>query len=140
MGCDIHMVVEAKADEGRWVAVNTMNVVRTHNDETGATITACPIAEDRNYKRFAALAGVRGEGPAAKGLPSDLSETARYMVDQWGGDGHSHSHMSLAKAAVIFGATGENPDGHKVPTEHYFDVHPYALTEREHRLVFWFDN
>ena len=44
MGCDIHAVIERRTEHG-WVAD-----------------LSCEADESRNYKRFAALASVRGEG------------------------------------------------------------------------------
>lgn len=60
MGCDIHVLLERKVGD-KWVMVNRLE---------------SPVT-DRNYKRFAALAGVCGDGAVAKGLPDDLSESGR---------------------------------------------------------------
>jgi hypothetical protein len=139
MGCDIHLVVEAKTDKGSWAAINTMNTVARLTAEGAGVTYVYPAAEDRNYTRFAALAGVRGEGPAPLGLPDDASETARFLCSEWGGDAHSHSYMPLAKAAIIFGATSEH-SGEKIPSNYFFGVPVSSLGEREYRIVFWFDN
>lgn len=139
MGCDIHMVLEVKDGErpGHWVAIDTFKGHETRNG------WASPIAGSRNYERFAALAGVRGEGTAARGLPTDISETARYLAHHWGVDGHSHSWLPLIEAAEIFLATewpkrpGAEKYAAKYPCSHYFGVEGDL---DNYRLVFWFDN
>lgn len=55
----------------------------------------------RNYNLFAMLADVRNRfdinGRAPRGVPTDA--TAEYLeeVEEWGGDGHSHSWLTLAE-------------------------------------------
>jgi len=65
--------------------------------------------DSRNYDVFAILADVRngrgfagsdtGDGfnPIAepKGVPEDASEYYKKVVDEWNGDGHSHSYFSM---------------------------------------------
>ena len=131
MGCDIHGWTEVKIN-GKWVAV-------------------CPFTDDgdeRNYKRFCMLAGVRcysddvvcGE---AKGVPSDVSETVRYHIDQWDSDGHSHSHMTLLEALRIFKETATScwRNNGFIPEDAYdfFGVEENEDFENM-RIVFWFDN
>lgn len=128
MGCDIHGWVEVKVGD-KWVAVDRLKDV------------------DRNYKRFALLAGVRDchkESVATpKGIPNDVSDSARYDIDQWGADGHSHSYMPLADAAKIFLETDPTPSNHekKYPLDAFFDFEEEDdLNISNVRLVFWFDN
>lgn len=122
MGCDIHALIERKVGN-KWVMVNRLNGEATR----------------RNYTRFAALAGVRGDGPAAKGLPDDLSESGRLYADDWEGDAHSHSFLGAKEAAAIFLATAHEPDNYakSYPCSHFFEIDD---DEDSHRLVFWFDN
>lgn len=122
MGCDIHALIERKVC-GKWVMVNRLNGAGTN----------------RNYRRFAALAGVRGDGPDAKGLPNDLSESGRLYADEWEGDAHSHSFLGVKEAAAIFLATAYELDNYakSYPCIHFFEIED---DEDEHRLVFWFDN
>jgi len=70
--------------------------------------TECPY-RDRNYDLFAILADVRnGSGFAGddtgdgfvpicetRGLPDDVDEEIGKISDKWGGDGHSHSWVTL---------------------------------------------
>ena len=130
MGCDIHATVEKKVGD-RWVMVNRLD------------FRSRPEAMQRNYKRFAALAGVRGDGPDPRGLPPDISESTKLYADEWKADGHSHSFLELNEAAKIFldnewPAKGISDYAKKYPSEHYFSIH--EAKPGEYRLVFWFDN
>lgn len=126
MGCDIHGWVEIKKNN-KWVAIFELKTL------------------DRNYKRFAALAGVRdyhNENQVKPlGLPEDISDTAKYWSEHWGLDGHSHNYMTLEDAAKIFLETEHQPDtwAKKYPLWEFFkfenDTH-----QGDTRLVFWFDN
>ena len=162
MGCDIHMVLE-KRIKRRWVGVNAFPYVhatvyafddkaREHKSLTGSTHWQ---VRDRNYNLFAALAGVRGEGPLAKGVPDDVSDLAQMEIDRWGADGHSHSWMLMGEALPIFIVAGQlGPQAAAVlsafqnGTEHALDdymenfwsIDPDSETLDDYRLVFWFDN
>lgn len=136
MGCDIHLVLERKVDD-RWIAVDTF---KGHESALGRGYQ-WPAATARNYGRFAKLANVRGDGPAPRGLPEQLSETAAFLVKKWGEDGHSHSWLPLKDAAAAFLETDRHdPDGfrEKYPHSYYFGVDCDEVDQ--HRLVFWFDN
>ena len=105
-----------------------------------------PAALERNYARFAALAGVRGDGPAARGLPDDASDTARWLFDAGGYD--SPSWLPLDEATRIFAMTdarglfgsGDVPEfgTHGGGNDAYFGVN--SGEGPEFRLVFWFDS
>ena len=126
MGTDIHGWVERKVGQ-KWVSECQLT-------ELGAR---------RDYERFAALAGVRGDGPKPLGAPADIADTTRLSLDGWGVDAHSCSWLSLAEATSIFlkTACGLSQYDQKYPTDAFFGV---SVTDRgdEHgrRLVFWFDN
>lgn len=74
MGCDIHIFVEYRefGRTGRW-----------------RSLAEGEMRGDRDYEMFSALAGVRGDGPAPKGLPDDLSSQAfratTLFVAEYGG-------------------------------------------------------
>lgn len=56
----------------------------------------------RNYSLFSRLADVRsyGDGTAIsepRGVPDDASDAYLYIVEQWKGDGHSHSYFTLTE-------------------------------------------
>ncbi len=114
MGCDIHIIVEYKHKD-RWVGVHACESA-DHNSHalypTGngnQSLNDMPKewggywrCEGRNYELFGRLSGVRGDGPAPNGLPPDISELAQMVVEQWGEDGHSHSHFTLRECGVHF--------------------------------------
>ena len=75
MGADIHGVVEKRVrldGVDKWVAVSFLR----YPDK----------GKERNYTRFAALAGVRGDGPRPKGAPGDMSESGRLHLLEDEGD------------------------------------------------------
>lgn len=141
MGCDIHLVLERKYGL-KWIAVDTF---AGHECGHGRTSYASPIARDRNYERFGALANVRGDGPAPRGAPADISETTAMLLEDWEGDAHSTSWLTLNEAATVFLATerGEIGDFAKqYPQSHYFGIDESSdrHSREKYRLVFWFDN
>lgn len=101
MGCDIHMFIEYKIGDGAWVA--DKNHVRIEEDEDYSYIRDAS-STGRDYDFFAALAGVRGDGPDAKGLPEDVSEIIKQASEDYGVDGHSHSYNSLQEFKKIYKA------------------------------------
>lgn len=145
MGCDIHAVVERKVGE-KWIAVNVIQnhytAGRDHDGETDGF--SSPAALDRNYARFAAMAGVRGSGPIPKGVPEDPSQTTAHLIKS-DIDGHSHSWLPLDEAIKIMANT-EQWRAHEdekcwirqYPSHFFFNVEDDQLDD--HRLVFWFDN
>lgn len=150
MGCDIHFVVEAKVETGEWIGVYvehmTPDMAFSANenfltDKNGHTY---PIGL-RNYNFFAALAGVRGDGPPAKGIPTDVSATARVMIERDGEDGHSHSWCSMEEFITKWLETTcfENVaairlSGKKLAIHEVIGVWDDELADM--RVVFWFDN
>lgn len=135
MGCDIHGVVERKW-KGKWVAIRTLDHC---HDGKGQFVT--PAAKERNYERFAALAGVRGEGPPARGLPEDASETSAMRFETEGD--HTPSWLPLKEATEIFRDTdwylSKNPEQAQYANAYYF----FGIEDEnldDYRLVFWFDS
>jgi hypothetical protein len=144
MGCDIHTVIERKVGD-EWITVDTCLGHHKQWVKQGEYDYSAPVVTGRNYARFAALAGVRGDGPAARGLPDDLSQTARFLADHYGIDGHSHSWMPLEEAASIYLATDfpePDPESYKAsyPIGHYFNTETDDANVSDFRIVFWFDN
>jgi hypothetical protein len=142
VGCDIHMVLERRDHEkNRWVGIDTFLGGKAGSYDAPYCFAR---ATSRNYRRFAQLAGVRGDGPAPLGLPADISETTDWMVRDWGADGHSHSWLPAADAARIFFETewwkDKEPNAFqkKWPESFYFGIESEHLGD--FRLIFWFDN
>lgn len=146
MGCDIHLVLERNAG-GKWIGVDTFQGHHRLAAKVGDWDWSSPIARSRNYRRFAALAGVRGAGPVPHGLPADVSETAKFLSDEWGIDGHSHSWLPLDMACRIFLDTHyvlgqDKPDPESIAAKftasYFFNVESDQISN--FRIVFWFDN
>lgn len=158
MGCDIHILLERKIitkfDSGmkdKWVSVSTIGIFDFSSPEQP---TSYPEIALRNYEFFAKLAGVRGDGPKAKGLPEDASEYARYLKYSWGVDGHSWSYDSLEhflltymlcnrKTSTKVKMTAQAIEGvskARIALQYfkYLSVDPEDL--HEYRVVYWFDN
>ena len=128
MGCDIHEYVEVKIN-GKWVYVGG-------------------IAIGRNYALFSVLADVRNNGSVGcvtgepRGIPENVDPVLNEISEDYGGDGHSHSHLYLnelveAKKSYV----------KKFGDDEYW---PKCLDNLESlkdlegiedvRFVFWFDN
>lgn len=145
MGCDIHLVLEKQVDN-KWVGVDTF---QGHHRAKWALKEneydwSSSVARSRNYRRFAALAGVRGYGPSPKGLPNDASDTSLCLSNEWGCDGHSHSWLMIKEAYEIWKQTEGDLDSFadKHPISYFFgvDVSEGSNNKSEYRIVFWFDN
>lgn len=127
MGCDIHGWVEVRVGD-KFIATMQLK------------------DRDRNYARFAALAGVRNyhevDAKSPKGIPADVSDTAGYDIEKWDSDGHSHSYIPIKEAATIFLATAWEPRdfAKEYPLSEYFDFEEEEDEANDARLVFWFDN
>lgn len=83
MGCDIHSYAEAKNAQGAWVFIPQIS----------------PF-DWRNYTTFSFLAGVRnglGITPIhpKRGMPEDASPEVLAENEQWSGDAHSHSWLTI---------------------------------------------
>ena len=170
MGCDIHMVVEIKPkDTTRWVGVlstgrspRLLPVSDRRSNPFDADYNAysrSTALDDRNYTFFGKLAGVRGEGPPANGLPDDASELTQMEVDHWDSDGHSHSHKPLKEFAYLWWELNRTTEQQAAeveatlnadnPAEHRYVGHRldaflmgtnYNDDKYDYRVVFWFDN
>lgn len=110
MGCDIHLCVEKKID-GKWKSMDKW----IKEDDTDNSKDYQYVKYDdefyggRSYNLFAILADVRngygfagcdtGDGfkPISypKGIPKDVTPEVSKYFENWGGDGHSHSWLTL---------------------------------------------
>lgn len=158
MGCDIHILVERKIetkyDSGvhdKWVSIGCVGLL---DFSSPGQATSYPEIALRNYTFFAKLAGVRGHGPVAKGIPDDASDYARFLKYSWGVDGHSWSYDSLEQFLLTHmlcvgnknlttSMTRKALEG--VPKSqialNYFahlSIDPENL--HQYRVVYWFDN
>ena len=87
MGCDIHMNIEVKTENG-WELYSKPDV-------------------ERNYRFFAKLANVRNEFgdiepiSAPRGIPSDASYLVRKSYEKWGSDAHSASYITCEEIYIL---------------------------------------
>lgn len=144
MGTDIYIFLEFLLPNGIWVADEYHQ--KTDN-EMGLPATC------RNYDVFAALAGVRGEGPKPKGLPIDVSSHVR-AIDESGSANQDHSHCSIDVLESLdevccykVDATHplyDNPFKHNSPP--YVSIGAYARKMlakhgyKDARVIVWFDH
>ena len=172
MGADIHIYAERKLKDGTWAMSHDLKnfmdgkALRLHMSMTDPNAKyelhwCSPRIGTRNYQFFAALAGVRGEGPEARGLPDDVSPLVAEEAENWDGDGHSFSwysardmvpifmeyHMSEPERAelVSMKVEGSNFDMTQRVLEKYIGIDvPYGKDNIQDvdalRFVFWFDN
>ena len=159
MGTDIHTNVEAKI-KGKWIHVDQL--VDSHIDDPyykdslgdvdylskNYTVNE-PIYDSRNYVLFGLLAGVRGADAEAaippRGMPQDASDTVR---ETWELDyGHTAHYYTLAELETI--NRKKKAKSIREDTDYFFQsVLPklrsiqeeYKVTNKEVRLVFWFDS
>lgn len=104
MGCDIHMFVEYKVGDKPWEADKNHKEVE---EDDYRCVEEFPF-DARDYQVFGLLAGVRRDGPDAKGLPEDVSGVIAKAVDLYGSDGHSHSWTSFKDYKVVLQEVGFN--------------------------------
>ena len=146
MGCNIHVYLEKRHKAGAWFMVDSFSCHTPYTREQDKHNWSMPTCRDRNYERFARLAGVRGDGPEPRGLPDDISDSVMFLVGEIGEDGHSHSWLPLVDAIKIFSETEnwftwekEDCFARKYPEYHFFNVDCENGFEN-YRIVFWFDN
>lgn len=110
MGCDIHVYTEVLSTvngEKIWRSADLYKLNHYFNvtdlDDGEPEYVVHPVYNSRNYELFGALAGVRvrlDDSPLLsepKGIPGDCSPPTKAANDYWNGDGHSHSHSTLAE-------------------------------------------
>lgn len=136
MGCDIHAYIELLED-GQW------NLHSTQGAYTG-----------RNYMLFGMLAGVRSYHPSVtpivppRGLPKDMSDGLRAIVDTWKDTGRSTPHYFFHTPSYLYVEEllehWESIDqvswemSQVVQTME--NLMPDGAATHSVRLVFWFDS
>ncbi len=154
MACDIHFYVERR-EGGKWVEADKW-VVGEDWWNKGEMVKDTNFYDERNYRLFAILAGVRnrrGSGDAStdegfspislpKGLPEDVSPLVSKASASWDGEGHSHSYLTLRE---LLDYDWTQISYYKKAQTFLFisDVMPRLrqLGEPDDvRIVFWFDN
>ena len=153
MGCDIHVILEKKFGN-RWIGMREVNSLQHFKSEEGVPpakwkrVYVPSHATSRNYELFAALAGVRGEGPEPIGLPMDASELTLALYGPEDSDLHSHSWCPLHEYLTKLVETAfDVPDmilladhpAVRHPMQYWFNAYEPEDGE-EYRVVFCFDN
>lgn len=165
MGADIHIYAERKLKDGTWSLFKTLGFENKtafrddgqFGDHKGATWLSYR-ARGRHYGFFAALAGVRGDGPEPRGLPEDVSPYVKEEAERWDGDAHSHSWYSAEEFVPIFMEHHMSPEEiAKITATKLENKYPMDITQHiceifvgvecadaddvsRTRFVFWFDN
>ena len=157
MGADIHFVLERRTPHG-WCGVYSTGAplppARNREDYSKLNRFHHPLLSDRNYTFFAALAGVRGDGPEPNGIPPDVSLLASEAIDAWDSDGHSHSHCTALEFVRIWDLTANNGKlaleattnkllDNKRPLDDLLDLiglEQSTYEQSEWRVIYWFDN
>lgn len=129
MGCDIHMFVEYRlSPTSSWQAAPEHTNLKEDDYERVDEVSSV----GRNYELFAALAGVRGEGPDPRGVPDNVSDMVKLAIEQWDGDGHSHSYCSLDEFEEILRKVGEEYfDWSDTSTVAFWDWKDYDYHEKD---------
>jgi hypothetical protein len=98
MGIRMTGIVEVRVD-GKWVCDNTLSKVRSGPGWDAVYWPRCLMVDPQ---RFFDL--------ECRGLPDDVSETGRYMIEVYRGSGRRHSWLPLLEAASLFFGNREGPN------------------------------
>lgn len=128
------MILEERVGEEpeRWIAVWSSDHLPDTSDDKVNDI------DRRNYKRFAAIAGVRGEGPAPKGVPPHPSELTRFWAED--ADLHSPTWYPLSEAVSLYNEPRYVGEDAGDLTTQSFCKRAWGGAESDYRVVFFFDN
>jgi hypothetical protein len=171
MGCDIHPVLEKRWTDPetgitKWVGQHAFPYVTIKEVWSGGKAVATnvwhsPRAQQRHYALFSKLAGVRGEGPAPRGYPDDVSDLTLMELGYEGADGNLHSHSWASAREWVAACLSLEEDPEKLflvpdsddprvkdPYKHYLeiDIHQDDYGDGpvdspdNYRIVFAFDN
>ena len=155
MGCDIHSYAEKKVN-GKWEKVSDQFSLDEFDKKWYGKEKGDNPFGWRNYSIFAFLAGVRNYDHCTpisepKGLPDDISDEVKEKADDWDGDGHSHSFLTVKELSDFdYGKTFFDDRGKETETysnflgKQFFDDLEILKNLDENpenvRVVFWFDN
>ena len=162
MGCDIHIRTEVKRyrsndkerQNGVWICADKFVVNHDHilyGEEERYSVEN-EIYEDRNYRLFAVLAGVRNNYDVTpisppRGLPVDASDETKQYHNSYGSDAHSESFLTLEELEQyqhwehpihgdLFKGTIDKL--RNLTRQHSYPE--YEIRADDVRIVFWFDN
>lgn len=95
MGCDIHLHVEVKHADGRWLHYSQPRIERWYD-------LFAKMADVRNSDEIDPISGPRG-------LPDDVSETTRLCHEWDDGDAHSESWLGREEIRLLNEFIREHP-------------------------------
>ena len=118
MGCDIHVMVEARRypfGTEKWFNVDNWRYNPWYSAEDGdgeCNLEVKPIYTHRDYELFSFLADVRnyGHNPSFgfdRGFPEDACEHTAMEYTRWGEDAHTPGYATLAQLKVKVGTIGK---------------------------------
>lgn len=118
MGCDIHVMVEARKypfGNEKWFNVDNWRHDPSPDDpddKSKPALTVKPIYNNRNYELFSFLADVRnyGHNPSFgfdRGFPEDACEHTAAEYNRWGEDAHTPGYATLAELKEHIGKVGK---------------------------------
>jgi hypothetical protein len=142
MGCDIHIAVEERIAEGWWTPVRLCGPIKIRKNECSPIGYAAPEIAGRNYNFFAALAGVRGDGPQPRGLPEDINPATRHWLAKMGD--HTPSWLPIAEFCALYlkhrRLTPGDTEDIKYPASEFFYLDEADDNPERFRVVFNFDS
>lgn len=151
MGCDIHLYSETYK-EGKWVAdlAHTLTTPTPEEIEDGERPDLDTSYSGRDYGLFGLLSeGVRCDMAFAfppKGVPADMSPEVAAQAENWEGDSHSHSYLTVLELKEKAAEMLILPDsGAQILLPRLSGlINGLPKTDNpnlaEQRIVFWFDN
>lgn len=88
--------------EPRWISADTWEAEDYGDGDMHWSNYPSCLYRGSNYHLFSILADVRSYGQSnaieePRGVPDDASDAYLYIVEQWKGDGHSHSYFTLTE-------------------------------------------
>lgn len=162
MGCDIHLYVEERLNDGKWGCVDYFKTNPFYSDDplNEKEYKHIPIYDGRDYALFATLANVRNYGDITpisepRGLPDDVSDIVEKASNDWGDDGHSHSwftakELFIHKNKCPYSVLDRLIEAVKKRMCEEFWIWDFLKPEEKEeklwdnadnfRIVFWFDN
>ena len=105
MGCDIHVMVEARKypfSTEEWFNVDNWRYNPYFGDKGEPAMIVKPIYTHRDYELFSFLAGARNYGDNLsfgfdRGFPEDAAKPTAEEYARWGEDAHTPGYVTLAE-------------------------------------------